>query len=180
MHDEDQLFEIVKAAFDAFLGRHSALLDVNANERSMTHKLAEALQEVFPDMDVDCEYNRHGGLAKKIIACRDEAIGPDDLDAKTVYPDIVVHKRGTDEDNLLVIEVKKSSGRRCSGWDAEKLRAFTSEEFRYQVGLYVEIDAERESIGKVECYKDGNMVKKDTIWDGLRSPVKSSLVHADM
>jgi len=168
MQDENQLFEIIKGAFDAFLGRHSVLLDVNANERSMTHKLAEALQEVFPNMDVDCEYNRHGRSTKKIVACWGDGIQPDDLDAKTVYPDIVVHTRGNDENNVLVIEVKKSNARRCSACDAEKLKAFTGDEFRYRVGLYVEIDAERGSVSKVECYKDGNKVK-GTIWDRLGS-----------
>ncbi len=170
MHNESELFRKVESAFRAFLGRHSALLDVDASERSITHKLAEALQEVFevlPDMHVDCEYNRHGPLVKKILVYRGERIGPDDLDAKTVYPDIVIHTRGNDSNNVLVIEVKKrTNSRRASDSDRTKLKALTGIEFRYQVGLYVEIDAEARSISKVECYKDGDEAT-DTIWDKL-------------
>jgi len=167
MQDEKQLFEMVTTAFYDFLDQHAALLDVNANERSITHKLAETLQEAFSNMDVDCEYNRHGRSAKTILAHRNEDIRPDDLEAKTVYPDIVVHTRGMDTNNVLVVEVKKqNNSRRHSDDDSEKLKAFTGNEFRYQVGLYVEIDTKRKSIGVVKCYKDGNEVK-DSIWDRL-------------
>ena len=168
MQNGNRLFETVKDAFDAFFDQHSKLLDVNANERSITHKLAEALQEAFPNMDVDCEYNRHRRLVKKIPVYQGETITPGDLEAKTVYPDIVVHTRGTDKYNILVIEVKKltNSQRRCAD-DAKKLKAFTNDEFHYQVGLYVEIDTTKKSVSKVKCYKEGNEVES-TIWDRLK------------
>jgi hypothetical protein len=166
MQNENELFKIVKNAFDSFLNRHSALLDVNASERSMTHKLAEALQEVFPKRNVDCEYNRHRDLPKTIRACQDKSVRAGDLDATTVYPDIVVHTRGSDENNLLVIEVKKSSACRGSDWDTKKLKEFTDGEFHYQVGLFVEIDVEGQTVSKVKCYKDGEEIE-GTIWHTL-------------
>ncbi|MCM8543397.1 MAG: hypothetical protein NE328_24220, partial [Lentisphaeraceae bacterium] len=65
----------------------------NVHERSITFKLGFYLQEIYPDWDVDCEYNR------KI------------LDVKRVadeqrFPDIIVHKRNRN-DNFIVIEAKK-------------------------------------------------------------------------
>lgn len=61
----------------------------------------------FPDFDVDCEYNRDGVAPKKIGHL---GLYPDDDDteAETVFPDIIVHRRGT-EQNYLVIEAKKST-----------------------------------------------------------------------
>lgn len=35
------------------------LLEINVNERTISHKLAEHLQKNIVDLSVDCEYNRH-------------------------------------------------------------------------------------------------------------------------
>lgn len=41
----------------SFYEKERYLLENNANERSLTHKLAEYLNLEFQDFDVDCEYN---------------------------------------------------------------------------------------------------------------------------
>ena len=85
------------------------LLKSDVNERSITHKLAIYLQENFPNFDVDCEYNRDG-LDPKMLNLPVSNILDNDTEAKTVFPDIIIHERGT-KNNILVIEVKKSSNR---------------------------------------------------------------------
>lgn len=45
----------------------SQLLEVDASERSLTHKLAEHLQHEFPNWHVDCEYNRRGADIKRLV-----------------------------------------------------------------------------------------------------------------
>jgi len=113
------------------------LLEVNANERSITHKLAEHLQREFPQWNVDCEYNRLGRDVKK-LNLNFGSIQPDDLEAKTVFPDIIVHHRGTQE-NLLAIEVKKAHAETNTN-DREKLLAFAQDErYRYQFGLFLRL-----------------------------------------
>jgi hypothetical protein len=57
-----------------------------------------------------------------------ETIQTDDEYGKTVYPDIIVHHRGTD-DNFLVIEVKKTTSHVRNNFDLEKLR-----EYKRQLG----------------------------------------------
>ena len=79
------------AATVAFLKAEGDLLQLNANERSITHKLAEYLQREFSDWNVDCEYNRLGAAIKRLPA--PEAIGSDDEDGRTIFPDIIVHRR---------------------------------------------------------------------------------------
>lgn len=99
---------------DAFLLRNEA------NERTISHRLAMYLDCEFPGWDVDVEYNRAGteGDSKRIadweqVDWKEIAGDADpkqlvhDMEARTVYPDIIVHRRGT-EANLLVIELKKS------------------------------------------------------------------------
>ncbi|MEJ5203491.1 MAG: hypothetical protein WHV66_14795 [Anaerolineales bacterium] len=113
------------------------LLDVGVNERSLTHKLAEYLQDEFPEWHVDCEYNRRHDQVKR-LHFEGGDIRADDTEARTVFPDIIVHRRRTDQ-NLIVLEVKKAGGI-VETHDIEKLLAFTGEpEYRYRLGLFLRI-----------------------------------------
>ena len=111
------------------------LLAVNANERSITHCLANYLQLQFPSYNVDCEYNRDG-IEPKRLGHLDLYPNSHDEDAQTVFPDIVVHRRGTNE-NLLVIEVKKRSNPANRETDILKLRGY-QRELGYRFALFVE------------------------------------------
>ncbi len=92
-------------AFQQLIARDSYLLTVDANERSITHQLAIYLQNEFPEYHVDCEYNRQIGGTKRLSSFRKE-IQSDNINGPTVYPDIIVHLRGTSV-NFIVIEAKK-------------------------------------------------------------------------
>ncbi|MHA1285084.1 MAG: hypothetical protein ACTSQP_21505 [Promethearchaeota archaeon] len=129
------------------------LLKIDVNERTITHKLAEYIQMEFPEYDVDCEYNRFNDIVKKL---RDRSkrflniskMAPmelekliwEDNDALTIYPDIIIHKRGSQEDNLLVIEVKKSSNRRNRNLDRYKIKELKNGPYKYKYGLFLVID----------------------------------------
>jgi hypothetical protein len=106
------------------------LLKYNVNERSITHKLAEYLQQLFPGYHVDCEYNRmlkpnesKTFISKALLNLKDDKrVSIKSLNAKTVSPDIIVHSRGNNQNNLLVIEFKK--GNRNSDFDKKKLKEY--------------------------------------------------------
>ena len=91
------------------------LLEVDANEPCITHRLGMYLQEAFCTWHVDCEYNKDkDGRDFKRIPHRDG-------NRKRVFPDIIVHRRGC-ENNLLVIEVKLTTSKsRDDSWDLKKL-----------------------------------------------------------
>jgi len=132
-----------------------------AHERSITHKLAEYLQELFPDYDVDCEYNLDIDNKGRNTLVGYKRWGDDidkfnlllkNLDRKNYsslkklitklsslfYPDIIIHKRGTNSQNLLVIECKKNNE---VGNDREKLIAITSYDkinhYAYKLGAFI-------------------------------------------
>lgn len=65
-------------------------------------------------------------------------VADDDDNAVTVFPDIIVHKRGSNTDNLLVIEFKKLSSRIKKDKDIDKLNAF-KRELGYQYALFIEL-----------------------------------------
>jgi len=129
----DEIESRVENVLKLFLEKEKFLLENNLNERTISHKLAEQLQKEFPDWDVDCEYNRKFGKIKKL---HPETIKSDDADAKTVYPDIIIHHRHTD-DNLLIIEIKKNASRSDKKDDIDKIIGFIKE-YKYSYGLFID------------------------------------------
>lgn len=127
--------EKVYKALEKFLALDSVLLEIDANERSLTHRVAIYLQELFPDMDVDCEYNRDDHEPKELFLPGGDA-DTYDTNAQTVYPDIIVHKRMS-KNNLLVIEFKKTSSAVGDEKDFTKLNEY-KRQLGYEYALFVE------------------------------------------
>lgn len=141
------------------------LLKENLNERSITHKLAVYLQRQFRGYDVDCEYNGNvesaaSGYRKTIP---DELCprlkeykrrSPDETKDLSVFPDIIIHKRGENRKNLLIIEVKKALDHPLRAqdlgreFDCYKLCQYTNRQnvntsFLYELGCFIEIGTGR-------------------------------------
>jgi hypothetical protein len=132
-------------ALHELLESEQALLSVDPNERSITHWLAIYVAAQFPGWDVDCEYNRNGRVPKRLEHLVRVRVTATDEEGITVYPDIVVHKRQKRE-NLLVIEVKKSTSRRSAEFDHSKLRGYL-EEYDYRCAAHVVIAIPPKAIG---------------------------------
>src|SRR5215213_1925640 len=148
----DGVLEMVNASLAAFIAEDIHLLQVNVGERSITHRLADHLRASFKGWDVDCEYNRDGHDQKKVpLPNRHD---PELIENTCVYPDIIVHIRGT-KNNLLIIEAKKSSNKNQDAFDFDriKLRSYIKH-LRYQVGLFITLktDESMESMFEVEPF----------------------------
>jgi hypothetical protein len=136
------------------------LLKNEVNERTITHKLAEYLQQEFPDWNVDCEYNRYRDIPKWLKVPKKKINWNwNDVEGKTVFPDIIIHHRNLTgaENNLLVIETKKSTSTVGKQFDERKLEGFTSSQYNYQFGLYIlfYVNEEFKNDPDLEWYKDG-------------------------
>lgn len=136
-----------------------------ANERAIGYRLAFYLESElrtiglisdFGPLVVDCEYNRH--LAKKktlasetedrikdiVKKARDRTLEADE-DGSYVFsiaPDILVHQRRTDVNNLLVVEVKKRTNPETEEYDHLKLELFTKSRqddmgYGYRYGAWI-------------------------------------------
>ena len=117
---------VVANAIQQLLDRDGQLLAADANERTICAHLACYLKSLFPEWAVDVEYNRHGLDPK--------TIGVDEY-AEYVYPDIIIHQRGKEE-NLLVVEVKKGDSQSPDQRDVKKLKAYISC-FAYKFALFL-------------------------------------------
>ena len=123
------------------------LLINDVNERSISHKLATYMEQTFgKTYDIDCEYNRNIGDIKKISILKskwDELSNCPTEDEifceKKVFPDIIVHKRGKADKNLLIIEVKKSTSTVSEDYDIEKLKYYTNptNDLNYKYGAFI-------------------------------------------
>ncbi len=118
---------LVNSAIDQLVLNDSALLDLDVTERSLSYRLAHymALSEAIrPPLTVDCEYNRHFGDPKRLRLPPRNALDRE-IRATTVFPDILVHERNTNANNLVVLELKKPG--EDIAYDELKLRAFREE-----------------------------------------------------
>lgn len=114
----------VQATLDRALAtltiRDAAILDADANERTIACRLALYLQMELPHWDVDCEYNCWAATGQRkghtIVTTTSET-----TNARTIYPDILIHHRDSHE-HLAVIELCKSSFPQGRHQDVKKLR----------------------------------------------------------
>jgi hypothetical protein len=135
----------VDRALKDFLVTDSQLLELSANEQAATHRIAGYLQKYFVDWHVDCEYNRKNADPKK-------------LQGELVKPDILVHRRNTN-DNLLCIEAKKAGGYLDD--DQKKLHGFTNPtgEYKYRFGLMMILSLEAPYKIDCEWFRNGKPYK---------------------
>lgn len=139
---EEKMKLKIQHAIDSLLTNDSILLENDTAERTITARLACYIQEQFHEWNVDCEYNRNHHDVKRLTAvCKPL----DNGNGSSVYPDIIVHKRMT-EKNLIVIEVKKTTNKTTDDCDKTKLKAFI-DELGYQYGLFIRFRTGKENIG---------------------------------
>ena len=107
-----QVEVLIKSAVDLLYEKDSYLVnnepflrEKNGNhhvgERSIVFRLAHYMQNImdispaFENYVLDCEYNRNGVHAKVLPSF-----------PHGVYPDVIIHNRGNNHNNLLIMEVK--------------------------------------------------------------------------
>jgi hypothetical protein len=100
--DNTEIMIRLRRATTALRVQDAYLLENNLNERTISGRLAIHLQKHFEDWHVDCEYNRMG-QRPKALQLPTSGISWDDTEVKTVFPDIVIHRRGPEGPNLLVL-----------------------------------------------------------------------------
>lgn len=129
----NQLELVVSEALNKLFARDAWLLEQDASEWAVAHRLAIYLEQSLSGWNVDCEYNRQGeGVDSKKRT-----------EGSLVRPDIIIHHRGRLEKNhnLLAIELKKTH----SDDDIDKARDYTrppdgDREFQYRYGLAVVLE----------------------------------------
>jgi hypothetical protein len=158
MPTKELLEAAVDTACDQLVKRDRLLFERKVNERSFSHKFAMYLQQEIEawkeGWDVDCEFNRDAQetgedyskqlhLVNKIDSL---STSVSDEHAKTVFPDVIIHRRGSGN-NLLVVEMKKNTASDTDiAFDkSHKMPAYVNQ-LGYQSSVFILID-----LANVQC-----------------------------
>src|SRR5207244_2867958 len=146
----DDVANRLRKAIRKLLKEDRDLFDFAVNERTVTQRLAVKLEEQFSELELglkaDCEYNRMWieGTGENLTKNYPREIfgvpRVDDVDAVTVFPDVIVHLRGIQFANILVVEAKRNAPVDVVPEnDRIKLHEFTKSngDFRYPWGVYL-------------------------------------------
>ncbi|MCZ2075579.1 MAG: hypothetical protein HUU41_02950 [Bryobacteraceae bacterium] len=133
----------VSAALGSFVATDRYLLEYDLSERCISARIALHLQPLFPDHFVDVEYNRVGQPPKRLAISEDCANYRNKKGEALAVPDVIVHRRGPEGPNLLVMEFKKTSNPDGFDCDRQRIAAF-KEQLGYRFGALVECETRRD------------------------------------
>lgn len=139
----ERLKSEVSEAVRRLLEKDSLLIEKQLHEMTLSFRLGFYLAEVFePEFDVDCEYNRELDNPKR----RDNL-----MDSNSHRPDVIVHKRGDNSSNLIVIEIKKTFNRKDALDEKKHIEEWMAAERFYRLGVRVAFEWQGTSaIGEVQ------------------------------
>jgi hypothetical protein len=138
-----------------------SLINRKVNERTIAYRfgfylIEEAFKKFAPQdikISIDLEYNRNGRNAKSL-----KNFNP----AYGKYPDLIIHERETNDNNILIIEFKKPNVSMDD--DFKKLIGFTDKVDVYKFGLGVSIVIKadiQDTLNSITYFKDGVIVQID-------------------
>ncbi len=156
--DLDELLKIIKSALDSLYINEAYLIEQEVHERSLVfrfglyfYKRLEKLQN-FSKLDLDIEYNR-------------DLVSSANKDPKRTYehpngifPDLILHKRGNNNNNILVLEFKTQWSKEKNFQDLDKLKELTSpnQKYHYTLGISIVLGKKRDKCNFVYV-RDGEI-----------------------
>ncbi|MUV15509.1 hypothetical protein [Noviluteimonas gilva] len=123
----DEVNTLVSSAIDLLFEKDRELLHLGVCERAMQFRLAHYLAQsdsIIAPLTVDCEYNRHFEDEKR-LTLRPRRRPNGQLGLYPVLPDVLIHERNSDANNILALEIKKPGEPLAR--DSAKLRQFVAE-----------------------------------------------------
>ena len=144
----------IREALKIFIAKDKhALLKVDIYEPTICHRIAVYLEDLFRDFNIDCEYNKTLLGKKK------------DSNGKKIRPDIIIHKRGTNEDNSVILEIKKSGkNSQLAKADIEKLKRCMTDTLNYNLGVFIGILKRNVDICWIEKNDNSILESWENIW----------------
>lgn len=151
--NKNQLDLLLKESLEQLIKNDRYLLEHDVHEQSISSKLGFYLNtKITPrskgGWDVDVEYNRNGDFPKSL-----QAVG-------IVRPDVLIHRRSLnnnekiEENNLLIIEMKKNPSPKEREDDIKIIRAFIKEyPYHYCFGAFISLNIKTPDVYKIEWFE---------------------------
>lgn len=155
MMSNDIIKEKIREALNFFISKDKEeLLRVDIYEPTINHRIAVYFEELFSEFDIDCEYN------KALLGYKKNGNG------KKIRPDIIIHKRETNEDNSVILEIKKSGKNSIlAKADIEKLKRCMNGTLNYNLGVFISILKRNVWICWIEKNNNSILESWDHIWE---------------
>lgn len=130
----NDLKRIVSESVTRLYTEDRTLIERRGMEQSAAFRFALYLNEAFltlnsidrSELHLDIEYNKNGLSPKRTLRR-----------LNGTRPDLIIHKRDSNEFNLLIVEIKGAWNRQPREDDIIKLEDFTNQEGEYKYGLGV-------------------------------------------
>lgn len=125
---DNKIRRIIEHALEILYRTEKELMNEKAHEQTISARLMLHLQHLLPDWNVDVEYNRQGENRETKT----------DSNGDKRKPDIIIHRRGPEGPNLVVILVKCEWNRESR--ENERTTADSiKKEHNYQAAFVLEI-----------------------------------------
>ena len=127
---KETIKDSIREAIQRFIKKDKdSLVGVKVHEAAISHRIAVYLESLFPEFDIDCEYNKHyDGTFKK-------------SDGVRIRPDIIIHNRQV-LDAVAIFEIKKSGpDSKLGKSDIQKLKR-AQKNLEYKIGIYRSVKEE--------------------------------------
>lgn len=155
----DQIKELIRDCLLEIFYRDSLLLDRTVREESINHRLAFYFETIFTrivhdDMFymVDLEYNKN-------ISRSDKEIELDNGQVISIRPDIIIHQRQDNNNNLLAVEAKLISLR---NHDRQKMIKLLHPPFNYRYTAGIRYNPERSYFSYEICRLEKDEIITET------------------
>lgn len=155
--DKNTIEKILNAALDELYKNDQDLIFCEKNEndgdgefeykseRSIVCKYVQYFDVLIKEIDIDCDYRVDTEYNRNIDKPKITPSRPNGA-----YPDMILHKRGTNKHNILVAEFKTwwNKDKKELDKDIKKLEDFLNQkgEYRYDYGVSIILGKKREDV----------------------------------
>ncbi len=147
------LLSMIDEALNNLYHWDSYLIENKVHERSIVFRFCHYLQYIlqrngYDNYNLDMEYNKNHSNPKRTVNF-----------LNGVYPDVVLHQRGSNDSNLLLIEFKPwwyPNNHR----DIDKIMDFTrqSDQYKYALGISLVLGKRRDNV-HITIIQNGEVVR---------------------
>jgi len=172
----NEILDKLDSSINELLKNEKDILTRGLNELNLNGHLVKYLTPLFMDYVVDPEYNgdklkENDRKALDIARSKMKDIGikPNEENNYQITPDIIIHTRNINEDNLVVIEVKKdSNSKKRKEFDLLKLEHMTIDymgnHYNYKLGVAL-IFGTKKNVGlyNIKYFQNGIPSKRENL-----------------
>jgi len=159
--DKKSIKTLIEEALKELIRRDKGLIHRKVREECINHRLACYLEQFLSEYkygieySVDLEYNKNYNDPKRIPIDENKNI-------KAIRPDIIIHKRETNDNNLIAFEIKKNYTDRH---DLEKIRGLFRSPYNYKYGCLISYLPEKKYIKVKLLSNQGKNVEEFRVYE---------------